>query len=59
MSIRIGTRTQHATARVVAPGTDEDGVARRLVLEKYQPSAGEDLTAWGRTALPVALELIG
>lgn len=59
VSVRIGTSTYHATARVVAPGTDEDGVARRLVVEKYQPSADEDLTGWGRTALPVALDLVG
>ena len=58
VSVRIGTSTHQATARVVDPGMDEDGVARRLLLEKYQTSAGEDLTEWGRTALPVALDLV-
>jgi deazaflavin-dependent oxidoreductase (nitroreductase family) len=59
VSIRIGNSTHQATARVVEPGTDEDASARRLLLEKYQTSAGEDLTGWGRTALPVALDLVG
>jgi deazaflavin-dependent oxidoreductase (nitroreductase family) len=59
VSVRIGTSTHHATARVVAPGTDEGALARRLVLKKYRTPAREDLTDWGRTALPVALELVG
>jgi deazaflavin-dependent oxidoreductase (nitroreductase family) len=58
VSVRIGTSTHQATARVVDPGKDEDAVARRLLLEKYQTSAGEDLTDWGRMALPVALDLV-
>ena len=58
VSVRIGNRTHHATARVVEPGTDEDALARRLLLEKYQTPAGEDLEDWGRTALPVALDLV-
>ena len=33
VSVRIGTGTHQATARVVAPGRDEDAVARRLLLE--------------------------
>ena len=58
VSVRIGTTTHHATARVVAPGTDEDALARRLLLKKYQSPAGEELADWGRTALPVALDLV-
>jgi hypothetical protein len=42
---------------MVEPGTDEDALARRLVLAKYQTPGGDDLTSWGRTALPVALDL--
>jgi deazaflavin-dependent oxidoreductase (nitroreductase family) len=41
-------------ARVVDPGTDEDALARRLLLEKYD-GPGEDLTEWARTSLPVAI----
>ena len=38
--------------RVFKPGKE-----RRLVLAKYQPRDGDDLTEWGRTALPVAVDL--
>jgi deazaflavin-dependent oxidoreductase (nitroreductase family) len=41
-------------ARVVEPGTDEDALARRLLLEKYD-GPGEDLTEWARTSLPIAI----
>ena len=58
VSVRIGNSTHQATARVVEPGTDEDALARRLVLEKYQTPAGAELEEWGRTALPVALDLV-
>ena len=34
----------------------EDALTRRLLLEKYQPGSGDDLTSWGQTALPVAFE---
>ena len=59
VSVRIGNSSHQATARVVEPGTDEDALARRLLLEKYQTPAGEELEDWGRTALPVALDLVG
>ena len=35
----------------------EDALARRLLLEKYTPRYSGDLTDWGRTALPVAIDL--
>ena len=41
-------------ARVVEPGTDEDALARRLLLEKYD-GPREDLTEWARTSLPIAI----
>jgi nitroimidazol reductase NimA-like FMN-containing flavoprotein (pyridoxamine 5'-phosphate oxidase superfamily) len=56
--VRVGSRKsaeQPATARVVEhPG--EDALARRLLLEKYSPGYGGDLSTWGRTAIPVAIE---
>jgi deazaflavin-dependent oxidoreductase (nitroreductase family) len=58
VTVRIGNRTHQATARVVEPGTDEDALARRLLLGKYQTPTGEDLKDCGRTALPVALDLV-
>jgi hypothetical protein len=36
---------------------DEDATARRLLLEKYGPRYSGDLDDWGRTALPVAIDL--
>ena len=56
--VRLGSRDDPAVAaraRVVNdPG--EDAEARRLLLEKYGPGYSGDLTRWGRTALPVAIE---
>jgi len=53
--LRIGDRKRATTARVLDPDTDEDALARRLLLEKYTPRDNTDLTDWGRTALPVAV----
>ena len=57
VTVRIGDHQAGATARVVQPGTDEDALARRLVLAKYQPPGATDLESWGRSALPVAFDL--
>ena len=57
VTVRIGATEGGATARVVAPGTDEDALARRLVLAKYQQPGQADLESWGRSALPVAFDL--
>jgi deazaflavin-dependent oxidoreductase (nitroreductase family) len=54
--VRIGEREFAGMARVVN-GRDEDTLARRLLLEKYEPTYSGDLTEWGRTALPVAVDL--
>jgi deazaflavin-dependent oxidoreductase (nitroreductase family) len=55
VDVRIGDATFSATARVV-DDVDEDRLARRLLVEKYA-STEDDLSAWGRSALPVALDL--
>jgi deazaflavin-dependent oxidoreductase (nitroreductase family) len=52
---QIGDVRRLTRARVVDPGTDEDAVARRLLLEKYS-GPGEDLEDWSRTSLPVAID---
>jgi deazaflavin-dependent oxidoreductase (nitroreductase family) len=54
--VRVGRTTFGGRARIVAPDTDEDARARRIVLAKYAPT-NDDLDEWGRTALPVAIEL--
>jgi hypothetical protein len=56
VTLEIGDRKRTTTARVVAAETEEDALARRLLLEKYgtRPGSG-DLTTWGQRALPVAI----
>ncbi len=56
VSVRIGEREFTGTARVVEDG-EEDALARQLLLEKYEPAYSGDLSEWGRTALPVAVDL--
>jgi deazaflavin-dependent oxidoreductase (nitroreductase family) len=60
VTVRLGRR--HAAglpgrARLVEPGSDEDGLARSLVTGKYQPTYGGDLSSWRDSALPVAIDL--
>ena len=58
VSVRVGRSGAEgpATARVLETGTEEDTLARRLVLEKYSRPGG-DLAGWGRSALAVAVDL--
>jgi deazaflavin-dependent oxidoreductase (nitroreductase family) len=53
--VEIEGDTVAATARVVVAGTEEDALARQLLVEKYR-SEQDDLAAWGRTSLPIAIE---
>lgn len=53
--VRIGEAAFSGRARIVDL-PQEDALARRLLLEKYSPD-NDDLDEWGRTALPVAIEL--
>lgn len=55
--IRIGDEMFAGTARIVTV-PDEDALARRLVVGKHQPREDDDLSGWGRTALPVAVDLM-
>ena len=54
--IRIAETATSGIARVVDAGTEEDALARRLLLAKYQQGYGGDLSGWGRTALAVAVD---
>jgi len=56
VSVRIGDRTFDGIARIV-DDEDEDATARQLLLEKYSSGYSGDLGDWGRTALPVAVDL--
>jgi deazaflavin-dependent oxidoreductase (nitroreductase family) len=53
--VRIGGATFAGRARTVVDAA-EDTLARRLVLAKYSPR-NSDLDDWGRTALPVAIDV--
>ncbi|MFL5767818.1 MAG: nitroreductase family deazaflavin-dependent oxidoreductase [Actinomycetota bacterium] len=55
VQVRIGDGTYEATARVVED-SDEDVLARRLLLEKYSPR-NSGLDGWGKSSLPIALDL--
>jgi len=54
--VRIRDQSLEGTARIVTD-QDEDARARRLLLEKYTPGYSGDLSDWGETALPVAVDL--
>ena len=56
VTVRIGDRTFEGRARIVID-QDEDARARALLLEKYTAGYSGDLSNWGKTALPVAVDL--
>jgi deazaflavin-dependent oxidoreductase (nitroreductase family) len=56
VTVRIADRTFNVRARVVTDG-EEDALARRLLLAKYGPGYSGDLSEWGRSALPIAVDL--
>ena len=53
VTVELGDETHAGTARVLRAGTAEDQRARELLVGKYR--AGDNLDAWGRTALPVVI----
>jgi deazaflavin-dependent oxidoreductase (nitroreductase family) len=55
--VRVGDEVVSGTGRVVEAGSDEDALARRLLLNKYEPPGSDELKNWGRSALPVAVDL--
>ena len=58
VSVRLRDTLFAGRARVVEQAP-EDALARRIVVGKYQGRDSDDLSDWGRTALPVAVDLIG
>jgi hypothetical protein len=55
VTVRIANDRFEARARVVGEG-EEDELARRLLIEKYERTPGS-LSNWRRTALPIAVDL--
>ena len=58
VEIRIADERRAGLARVLVPDTADDALARRLLVEKYEPIDGGPLDEWGRTSLPVVIELL-
>jgi deazaflavin-dependent oxidoreductase (nitroreductase family) len=56
VTVRVGDEKLSGRARIVED-LEEDSLARRLLLEKYTPRYSGDLDDWGRTALPVAIDI--
>ncbi len=54
-TVEIGAARYAGTARVLAPGTAEDALARTLVYDKYREQ--DDLDQWRDASLPVAIDL--
>ncbi len=57
VSVRVSGQTFHGHGRAVDETGEEDALARRLLVDKYQPGRAGDLAEWGRTALPVAIDI--
>lgn len=55
VTVRIAGEELEGRARVVEDA-EEDGLARRLLVEKYERTPGA-LSGWRRRALPVAVDL--
>jgi deazaflavin-dependent oxidoreductase (nitroreductase family) len=56
VTVELGDETHVGLARVLQPGAPEDRLARELLLAKYGGTE-ENLDEWGRTSLPVVVEL--
>jgi hypothetical protein len=56
--LQIGEHDWEVRARAVDAGSEEDTRVRPLLRDKYA-NASDDLVSWARTALPMALEVIG
>ena len=55
VTVRVGGEAFVGRARIVSPETDEDELARRLLVDKY--ARGRELDGWMRDGLPVAVDL--
>ena len=56
VSVKIKERIFHGHARLVKDA-QEDALARQLIAWKYPSTDEDDLTAWYRESLPVAVDL--
>lgn len=54
VTLELGDRSRSTVARPVSD-PDEDALARRLLVAKYQGRDPDDLGDWGRSAMPIAV----
>ena len=59
VSVRVADARLPGRARVVPVDAEEDGLAPRLLFEKYSSRYSGDLSNWRETALPVAVDFGG
>lgn len=57
VNVRISGETFNGHGRVVDAASKEDATARRLLVDKYQSGYAGDLSEWGRTSLPIAIDI--
>jgi deazaflavin-dependent oxidoreductase (nitroreductase family) len=57
VTVRIAGCSFQGRARLVSANSTEDALARELLVKKYQPSYSGSLDGWGKTSLPVAIDL--
>lgn len=58
--VRVRIRDTHFSGKArLIDDPAEDATARRIVVEKYQPTYEDELDTWGRTSLPLAVDLDG
>ncbi len=55
--VRLGDVTFAGGGRILEATTAEDALARTLLLQKYAPTYSGSLDGWGKTALPVAIDV--
>ena len=55
VSVELGSERFAGFAQVLQPDTPADRLARELLVTKYRN--GNDLENWGRTSLPISIEL--
>lgn len=55
VEVELGGETRVGFAHVIEEGSNDDNLARDLLVTKYEKTDGE-LEEWGRTSLPVGIE---
>ena len=57
VSVRIADKVFRGAGRSVDEDTDEGAISRKMLVDKYEPGYDGSLENWGRTALPMAIDV--